>query len=76
MKANAAQIRRQLARSPNKQVFQKDREKLLEIALLLEVAHKTIADQELVIRDLHATITRQAVEFEKVRSQMLLIGEA
>jgi hypothetical protein len=76
MKDTATQIRRQLARSPNKLTFKKSREKLLEIEVLLEVAHRTLADQELVIRDLHVTITRQAIEFKKLRSRMMLVGEA
>lgn len=46
MKEFAAEIRQQLSKQPNRKTFRKSRHKLLEIAVVLEVAAKVIEDYE------------------------------
>lgn len=76
MKATAAQIRRQLARFPNKQIFKKGRDKLLEIAILLEIAHQTITDQEVAIRELRAANNKLSVELKRAECRQSFAGAA
>lgn len=46
MKELAAEIRQQLGKQPNRKTFRKSRHKLLDIAIVLEVAAKALEDYE------------------------------